>query len=113
MNKAEYADYVARVHHFFKSEGLQNLTGGHITCPNCGTEFDDEFCSQCGVSRELVNESYFSWKQCDCCGTNLGGNRQYATGWDGKQVREYEVCDDCIYFAEYGRLDDLTMLGVN
>lgn len=114
MNKTEYADYVASVKAFFEREGIQNLTGGHINCPDCGTEFEDEYCPKCGMERELVNEPFFSWMPCVCCGSHLGGDREHATGWDGKNVREYYcVCSDCIYFAEHGCLDDQTMLEVN
>jgi hypothetical protein len=26
-------------------------------------------------------EPWFSWSSCDCCGSTLGGNRQYAAVW--------------------------------
>ena len=105
LNKAEYNDYCDAVRTFFKREGIQNLTGGHIYCPDCGTEFEDITCPKCGMDKELADEAFFSWGRCECCGTRLGGSREFATGWDGKQVREYTVCSDCIYFAEYGYLE--------
>ena len=27
-------------------------------------------------------------------------------------MQEYDICEDCVYFAEYGRLDDTTMMEV-
>jgi hypothetical protein len=115
VNKAEYAEYEAAVAAFFEREGISNLTGGHITCPDCNIEFDDAgICPECGADREIVNEPFFSWRPCDCCGRPLGGDREHATGWNAttEEIQEYTVCTDCIYYAEYGRLDDTTMMEV-
>lgn len=57
-------------------------------------------------------EPFFSWHACECCGSSLGGNRENCNGYNPttKEIKEYEyICDDCIYYAEYGRLDDMTM----
>lgn len=27
------------------------------------------------------DHSWFSWQSCDCCGSTLGGDREYATAW--------------------------------
>jgi hypothetical protein len=88
VTKQEYADYEASVKDFFDREGIQNLSG--------------------------KGETYFSWRSCECCGTTLGGDREDANGYNPttKEVQEYSVCTDCIYYAEYGRLDDMTMLEV-
>jgi len=90
MNKAEYKQYEAAVKEFFFLEGIQNLSSG--------------------ADREC-NEPHFSWQRCDCCQRPLGGDREFATGFNPttKEVREYEICMDCVYYAEYGRLDDATM----
>lgn len=113
MKKDEYASYEAAFAAFMAREGLQNLSSGHFQCPNCHVEFaDDGKCPECGSDRESWNEPSFSWRNCDCCGTSLGGDRYYASGWNPttKEICEYEyVCPDCIYYAEYGRLDDTTM----
>lgn len=92
MDKKEYADYEAAVAHFFESEGINCLTLSFN---------DDEPC-----------EPYFSWQSCDCCGTTLGGDRYEASAYHTatKQILEYEICPDCLYYAEYGQLDDQTML---
>lgn len=115
MNKAEYAKYEAAVADFFKREGITNLTGGHITCPDCGVEWDDaDTCPECGASRESADSPFFSWRPCECCGRHEGGDREHATGWNPTEnrVQEYTICEDCIYYAEYGRLDDTTMMQV-
>lgn len=90
MTLQEYKEYQKDVENFFKKEGINNLS------PDSG---DD-------------NEPWFSWRHCDCCGTHSGGDRMGATGWNpaAREVQEYEaVCMDCIYYAEYGQLDDMTM----
>lgn len=38
----------------------------------------------------------FSWQPCDCCSSKLGGDRTHSNYG--------EVCDDCVYFNEYGDL---------
>lgn len=88
MNKQEYAEYEARVAEFF-SHGLANLS----TKSDC-------------------HEPFFSWHPCQCCGTHLGGNRYECDGYNEKtkEVEEYDnICEDCVYYAEYGQLDDTTM----
>jgi hypothetical protein len=87
MNREEYKEFQDNFSDFFKSEGITNLT-------------DDS------------EEPYFSWRSCECCGTPLGGDRYHATGYNPTTngIQEYEVCQDCVYYAEYGQLDDMTMM---
>ncbi len=88
MSKKQYADYEAAVANFFEAEGIRNLSAD--------------------------GEPYFSHRSCDCCGTHLGGDRYAATGYnpETEEVLEYEVCQDCVYYAEYGQLDDQSMLDI-
>jgi len=60
------------------------------------------------------DESYFSWKPCECCGSHLGGDRVDCNGYnpETQEIYEYSVCIDCEYYAEYGQLDDMTMLEI-
>lgn len=91
MTKQEYADYEATVAEFF-SHGLNNLS-----------------------TKESCHEPFFSWSPCQCCGTHLGGDRYECDGYNGqtKEVEEYNcICQDCVYYAEYGCLDDQTMLDI-
>ena len=94
MNKTEYNQYEKAVQEFFESEGITNLT-------------------QISDSDGYCEPSFSSWP-CDCCGTTLGGDRYNADGYNPKtkEVAEYEVCPDCIYYSEYGQLDDDTMLDI-
>lgn len=104
MTKEEYVEYVNSVNDFFKREGIINLS------PEAGDHADHD-CVICG---ETVGygEGYFSSQPCECCGSYLGGTRYHATGYcpEINQGLCFEVCPDCIYFAEYGQLDDMTML---
>ncbi len=55
----------------------------------------------------------FSWQSCEICNRQLGGNRKtvcMTNPGHGHEVVEVEACGDCVYFAEYGQLDDMTML---
>jgi hypothetical protein len=112
MNRAEYAEYEAAVAEFFQREGINCLCSGHPTCPECGEEWADEECPNGHGSRELWDEPFFSWRPCECCQRPLGGDREHATGWNPatRKIQEYDICIDCLYYAEYGRLDDMTML---
>ena len=90
MTRQEYEDFEQAVADFFEREGITSLS-----CPiNC--------------------EPYFSWKWCDCCQRTQGGDRHEASGYNPttKQIYTYSVCPDCIYYAEYGQLDDMTMLDI-
>lgn len=92
MTKKEYAEYQQAVQEFMEREGIQNLSMDYDKC----------------------EEPYFSWRWCDCCGDRQGGNRVDANGWNPtlKQVQEYSVCEDCVYYYEYGELDNRTMMEI-
>lgn len=119
MTSKEYADYEASVRAFFGREGIENLSSGHIRCPECNEEWTDgpgsyDECPNGHGHRDIWNEPSFSWRPCDCCGSSLGGNREHATGYhrERDEIREYEVCQDCVCYAEYGCLDDQTMMDI-
>ena len=88
MTRDEYEHYERTVARFFEHEGVNCLTAD--------------------------GEPEFSWRSCECCGTELGGDRYEARAYHPatNQVLEYEVCADCVYYAEYGQLDDATMLEI-
>lgn len=91
--QADYAEYQKRVADFFTREGITNLSA----IPD----------------KDGDSHPYFSWRPCDCCGRPLGGDREDCNGYNPttKQVQDgYAVCVDCLYYAEYGTLDDQTML---
>ena len=92
MTKKEYENYTTRVELFFNNEGINNLS--QIT--------DDD--GDCEPSFSSIN--------CDCCNRSLGGDRYECNAYnpDTKEIQEYSVCTDCVYYAEYGQLDDMTMM---
>lgn len=116
MNKKEYDAFCKAHHEFMEREGLSNLSGGHHVCPNCHVEWNDnDKCPSCGEDRESMDERYFSKRYCECCRRPEGGDRYHATGYNREhnEIREYEVCEDCLYFAEHGCLDDTTMMDID
>ena len=84
---SEYGSYQMKFHAFMTVEGITNLSydGTH-----------DEF----------------STAVCDVCGDNRGGARYDATGFHAEtyDVHDYIICMDCLHYAEYGQLDDVTMM---
>lgn len=89
MTTSEYAEYEAAVKHFFEREGgVRNLS-----------PMGDQ-------------EGFFSWRPCECCQRSEGGERFQCNGYnpETKEILEYDVCIDCVYYAEYGQLDDTTMM---
>jgi len=92
MTKQEYAEYQAAVDAFFKREGIGNLSAD-----------------------EDSQEPHFSSRPCQCCRRYFGGDRFYCSGYNRSSNQAqygYEICTDCVYYAEYGRLDDMTMLEI-
>lgn len=95
MTRAEYESYEQRVKEFFEGEGI-----------NCLSPVSDR--------ADGEYEAFFSNYRCDLCGA-LPGNRYSCAGFNptmGKVQGGYEVCEGCLYYVTYGRLDDLTMLGI-
>jgi hypothetical protein len=112
LTKKAYARYEAAVKAFFEREGIENLTTGHIKCPKCEVPFNDlGRCPKCNTRRESCDEPYCSSHGCDCCGNSLQQNLEHATGYNREhnEIYEYEICQDCAYYAEYGCLDDSQM----
>jgi len=87
-NAHDYAEFEARFQEFMEREGINNLSTG--------------------------DELGFSWTPCDCCHRALGGERYYADGFNPttREVQDYKICSDCMYYANYGALDDMTMMKI-
>ena len=92
--KSDYAEYQRRVAKFFEKNNIDDLTTSADADGNI--------------------ESYFGWSPCDCCRRHLGGERYAAVGHSYIRgiVLDFNICADCMYYAEYGQLDDLTMLNL-
>jgi len=109
MNRAEYTKYQANVERNLK--GLEFIsTGACPGCDECGLDHD---APQAQIAE--ASEAHFSWRSCECCGSSLGGNREPAHGYikrdEGRALLVHmDVCTDCVYFINYGKLDDQTMM---
>jgi hypothetical protein len=90
MTRKEYQDYEERVAEFFTKEG--------INCLSSDSRYGEE--------------PFFSWRPCECCESDLGGDRYTASGYcpESGEVYTYDICIDCMYYAKYGILDDQTMM---
>ena len=96
-NQTNYLEYKQRVEDFFKREGLNNLSIQE-------------------ANGSIDVEAYFSHSPCDCCSRPLGGDRYTCNGYNPttKEVQsDYSICIDCVYYNEYGQLDDITMMDSN
>jgi hypothetical protein len=93
MTKEGYKKYEENVAVFSKEENLENLSI---------------------INSEL--DPYFSWRGCECCKSSLGGDRYDCHGYNREEETiqgPYSICIDCIYYNEYGQLDDQTMLDMD
>lgn len=131
-------EFQARVAHNLK--GLEFVsTGACPGCAECGLAARD--CPECDGTgrqesgadclkckgegklecsehdRELAGEASFSWSECECCGSSLGGDRHPAHGWLKREgqprlLLHFSVCSDCLFFLNYGQLDDMSMMAI-
>lgn len=90
MTRSEYDAYCVKVAEFYSREGIRDFSCCEDCCP------------------------FFSWRPCECCERPLGGDRHPVNAYHEETgaILEYEVCEDCVYFACYGRLDDDTMFSI-
>ena len=111
MDKKQYDEYVLAIYDTMQKDGIDSLCIAYD-----GSDLDEDgasFCPSC--NQEVFPESFFSHTPCDICNSSLGGDRYHATGYnrDLDEIYCYDVCMDCLYFAEYGRLDDQTMMDIS
>lgn len=136
MNKQQYANYEAAVAYNLKGLSFVS-TGACVGCEDCGLTdqecrkcdgdgkdwqhgHEDQRCPNCHGNgfveptehdRDLAEEPSFSWSECDACGSTLGGNRHPAHGRDSNgDILHLSICEDCLYYLNYGQLDDMTMM---
>ena len=93
QTKSDYEEYTRRVDEFLT---INKVRAG------CFSRANEE------------SEPHFSWTPCDCCQRKLGGNREtYAFVCEGfKPDFQSDICSDCVYYLEYGELDDTTMMEI-
>lgn len=90
MTKSQFVIFEANVAHFLKSNVVKSSRHGPL---------------------KPDSEPFFSGRQCECCKSTLGGNREtYSFAVEKGETFEGDICSDCIYYLAYGTLDDLTMM---
>jgi hypothetical protein len=106
--KAGYREYQQEVAR--RLEGLTHVsTGASPGCDGCSLEADAS-----AEAIEVAGEPHFSWGLCDACGSSQGGGRHPAHGVSAEfGILHLNVCTDCVYYLNYGRLDDETMDKIN
>lgn len=88
----DYEEYKKRVGSFLKRENIE-----------VHSLIYDESNGDC--------EPFFSSIPCECCSRHLGGSRfTIKAGPIRGEMLTYDVCTDCVYYLEYGTLDDMTMM---
>ncbi len=83
-------------------------------CPDCQSSFgyDDERAFDNDIASGAVcDEGGFSYQDCDCCGSSLGGDRYAAHGHvtmkDGAVVLcHFDICEDCLQYLANGTLPE-------
>jgi hypothetical protein len=108
--ESDYREYCESVAHYMK--GLTPSGSGPASCcTDCQDQYD---LSESDNWDEVIDEGGFSSASCDCCGRSLGGDRYILHAFDSDDnLYHLEACVDCVYFLEYGRLDDMTMLDIS
>lgn len=105
MTKTAYAQYekdIAR-----NTEGLTHLSSG--ACAGCEECREDYGYDEEQESWDCEAEPGFAWSSYNVCGSHLGGDRYPVHAIDKDEIVHLEACDDCVYYLEYGHLDDQTM----
>lgn len=96
-------------------------TGACFGCEKCREYWDEE---EDDDSREMLEEGFFSNCPCFSCNSHLGGQRYPAHGipipgsvteeengnLSQGEIVHFDICSDCVYYLNYGRLDDMSML---
>lgn len=106
MNQKDYQAYEKRVAAFIADEGLSFLSTGTDELMRSDND---------GGNPDQWNnrDPWFSWNKCQCCKDSSGGSRQYLFARNkANEIVTFEICEDCVYYVEYGRLDDATMLRI-
>lgn len=110
MNRKEYANFELAF-----ANGLDGLTH-----PSSGA------CSGCRECRETLGydkameefnypaEPSFSRSRCNVCNSMEAGDRSPIHAFHPRfnTIIHLEACDDCVYYLDHGRLDDVTMAAI-
>ena len=79
-------------------------------CEQCRQDYDYKSLSALKTAYDagkIVEEPWFSWHACECCGSSLGGDRYEAHGLDAdNEIVHFEVCVDCLLYLANGDLPE-------
>lgn len=77
------------------------------------TETVAEFLRVCDVKPGCYSPTgsrFFSWRPCECCERDMGGDRETYTFAQSTGLQfPADICTNCVYFLTYGQLDDMAM----
>jgi|ETNvirnome_2_300_1030623.scaffolds.fasta_scaffold73313_2 hypothetical protein len=80
--------------------GLTAVSTG--ACPGC----DDCGLSDCEDTEseeyQCAGEAHFSWSNCECCCSTLGGDRHPAHAMSDGKLVHMNICTDCLFHIEFG-----------
>jgi hypothetical protein len=135
MTRKEYNEYVDTVEKFFDREGINNLSQvdseeesyfSWSSCDCCNSGLGGDRYHSNGFRPTPLSEVSFKrvlsllwsvicllWsvtiqpKSFDSSLRRIKHN-EISIG----DILEYEICSDCLYYAEYGCLDDMTMMDI-
>jgi hypothetical protein len=86
-------------------QAVENFNQSNRVKPGCCSAHYDESGN--------APDPFFSWRACECCQRSLGGNREtYQFATVTGETFDADICTDCVYFAAYGKLDDMTMMEI-
>ena len=96
------------------TKGLTAVSTG--LCPGCqecmekhpGIGQTREQFEEAIANGTIVQEPFFSWLECDLCGSPLGGYYEpwHAAGADGEIVHGARACVDCVLYLANGDLPE-------
>jgi hypothetical protein len=82
-----------------------NIGRAALVCPNCERDTAED------PHDDGEWEPWFSWSDCDGCGSTYGGDRSPAHGFvkmeeGGEEIIHLEVCADCVQYIANGEEPD-------
>ena len=72
--------------------------------------YEREEIAQLGAA--INTDPFFSHKNCECCRRDIAGDRHTVPAITKNcdiDDLTYDICVDCFYYINYGKLDDMTM----
>ena len=103
MTREEYERYQKAVAESLV--GLTAISSGYCSgCDECSL-----YCDGDGDGDPII-EPWYSQRRCEVCGLTLAGNRYPVHGvTEDNEIVHLDACENCVYYIEYGRLNDTTM----